>query len=104
MHGDEPHSPAMPRESPSQAHAAKPSGSVVVAFGPYKGKTPSELTDDQLSETIDLAHQKLMEEPKAKWAKAMRENLGALEYETELRMKAPRQPSAEPTSNPDEPF
>ncbi|MHA7629098.1 phage recombination protein Bet [Corallococcus sp. M7] len=62
---------------------------VVVAFGPHKGKTTSELSDDELSETIDLAHEKLMEQPRAKWAKAMRENLTALEAETELRCQVP---------------
>ncbi|NBD13684.1 phage recombination protein Bet [Corallococcus sp. c25j21] len=62
---------------------------VVVAFGPYKGKTTSELSDDELSETIDLAHEKLMEQPRARWAKAMRENLTALEAETESRCRVP---------------
>lgn len=62
---------------------------VVVAFGPHKGKTASELSDDELSETIDLAHEKLMEQPRARWAKAMRENLTALEAETELRCRVP---------------
>jgi len=65
------------------------SSATVVAFGPYKGKTASELSDDELSETIDMAHEKLMEQPKAKWAKAMRENLAALEAETELRCRVP---------------
>jgi hypothetical protein len=65
------------------------SSATVVAFGPYKGKTSSELSDDELSETIDMAHEKLMEQPKAKWAKAMRENLAALEAETELRCRVP---------------
>ncbi|WP_426750078.1 phage recombination protein Bet [Myxococcus sp. Y35] len=66
----------------------KPSA-VVVAFGPYKGKTASELSDDELSESIDLANEKLMEQPRARWAKAMRENLLALEAETELRCRVP---------------
>jgi phage recombination protein Bet len=73
--------PAQPAEPKSPA--------TVVAFGPYKGKTASELSDEELSETIDLAHEKLMEQPKAKWAKAMRENLAALEAETELRCQVP---------------
>ncbi|MCP3103823.1 phage recombination protein Bet [Myxococcus sp. K15C18031901] len=62
---------------------------VVVAFGPYKGKTASELSDEELSESIDLANEKLMEQPRARWAKAMRENLLALEAETELRCRVP---------------
>jgi phage recombination protein Bet len=82
-----------PREEPVvvvPAEQPRPkSSATVVAFGPYKGKTASELSDDELSETIDMAHEKLMEQPKAKWAKAMRENLAALEAETELRCRVP---------------
>lgn len=63
--------------------------SAVVAFGPHKGKALPELSDGELNETIDLAHQKLLEQPKAKWAKAMREQLGALEAEAEFRGKVP---------------
>ncbi|ADO70623.1 phage recombination protein Bet [Stigmatella aurantiaca] len=75
---------------PAAETAPRPrSSATVVAFGPYKGKTASELSDDELSETIDLAHEKLMEQPKAKWAKAMRENLVALDAETELRCRVP---------------
>ncbi|WP_338868117.1 phage recombination protein Bet [Myxococcus stipitatus] len=62
---------------------------VLVAFGPYKGKTASELSDEELSESIELANEKLMEQPRARWAKAMRENLTALEAETELRCRVP---------------
>ncbi|MBU8898177.1 phage recombination protein Bet [Corallococcus sp. M34] len=71
------------------APAADRTHSVLVAFGPHKGKTTTELTDSELTETIDLAHEKLMEQPKARWAKAMRENLTALEAETELRFHGP---------------
>ncbi len=60
-----------------------------VAFGPYKGKAISEMTIEELSASIDLAHSKLQEQPKAKWAKAMRENLAALETEVELRCRVP---------------
>jgi phage recombination protein Bet len=65
------------------------SASVMVAFGNNKGKLASELSDEELAETIDLAHEKLMEQPKAKWARAMRENLAALEIEAELRCRVP---------------
>ncbi|NPD29051.1 phage recombination protein Bet [Corallococcus sp. AB004] len=73
----------------SQTPERSKASAVVVAFGPHKGKTTSELSDEELSETIDLAHEKLMEQPRARWAKAMRENLTALEAETELRCQAP---------------
>ncbi|QQR46306.1 phage recombination protein Bet [Myxococcus xanthus] len=95
---DVPLQPKQPREPPLEAVPAaspepaaprpKPSA-VVVAFGPHKGKTASELSDDELSESIDLANEKLMEQPRARWAKAMRENLLALEAETELRCRVP---------------
>jgi phage recombination protein Bet len=74
---------------PEPAPAKLKSASVVVAFGTNKGKLASELSDEELAETIDLAHEKLMEQPKAKWARAMRENLAALELEAELRCRVP---------------
>ncbi|GHG93285.1 phage recombination protein Bet [Comamonas sp. JC664] len=79
---------AQPVATPEPAPRPKPSA-VVVAFGPHKGKTASELSDEELSESIDLANEKLMEQPRARWAKAMRENLLALEAETELRCRVP---------------
>lgn len=79
-----------PAEEPQEQEEVRPrNAATVVAFGPFKGKTASELSDDELTETIDLAHEKLMEQPKARWAKAMRENLAALEAETELRCRVP---------------
>lgn len=80
---------AAPAEEEPQEEVRPRNAATVVAFGPYKGKTASELSDDELTETIDLAHEKLMEQPKARWAKAMRENLAALEVETELRCRVP---------------
>ncbi|MBN1205697.1 MAG: recombinase RecT, partial [Myxococcaceae bacterium] len=87
-----------PREEPAAPTAEAPrprSSATVVAFGPYKGKTASELSDEELSETIELAQEKLLEQPKARWAKAMRENLAALEAETELRCRVPTPPEKE---------
>jgi phage recombination protein Bet len=81
--------PATAPATAAEAPAKLKSSSVVVAFGPHKGKTASELSDEELAETIDLAHEKLMEQPKAKWARAMRENLAALETEAELRCRVP---------------
>jgi phage recombination protein Bet len=84
--------PTVAAEAPA-AEAPAPvklkGSSVVVAFGPHKGKTASELSDEDLAETIDLAHEKLMEQPKAKWARDVRENLAALETEAELRCRVP---------------
>ncbi|RYZ35340.1 MAG: phage recombination protein Bet [Myxococcaceae bacterium] len=85
---DVPLAPVAPAAVPVAPERPKASA-VVVAFGPHKGKTTAELSDDELSETIDLAHEKLMEQPRARWAKAMRENLTALEAETELRCRVP---------------
>jgi hypothetical protein len=77
--------PAPAVEAPAKLRSA----ATVVAFGPYKGRTSSELSDEELAETIDMAHEKLLEQPKAKWAKAMRDNLAALETEAELRCRVP---------------
>lgn len=92
-------SPGAPASAPVDGTSAKPAGQspVVVAFGPYKGKTMAELSDDELSATIDMAHEKLMEQPRARWAKAMRENLTALEAETELRCRVPAREQAAPS-------
>lgn len=76
-----------PRSEAPPAEATPTSSGVVVAFGPYKGRTASELSDEELSVTIDMANEKLMEQPKARWAKAMRENLAALEAEVEIRCR-----------------
>ncbi|HSP79954.1 MAG TPA: phage recombination protein Bet [Myxococcaceae bacterium] len=80
---------AAPEKAPAEAPAKLRGSATVVAFGPNKGRTVSELSDEVLAETIDLAHEKLMEQPKAKWARAMRENLAALELEAELRCRVP---------------
>ncbi|RKH17456.1 phage recombination protein Bet [Corallococcus sp. CA047B] len=86
---DVPLAPVAPAAVPVVEPERPKASAVVVAFGPHKGKTTAELSDDELSETIDLAHEKLMEQPRARWAKAMRENLTALEAETELRCRVP---------------
>lgn len=81
--------------APASARTSRGAGApptttpVVVAFGPHKGRTASELSDDELSATIDLAHEKLMEQPSAVWANAMKANLDLLEAETELRCRVP---------------
>jgi hypothetical protein len=81
---------------PSEAPAPKATGPVAVAFGPHKGKTTWEIHDDELRETIGLARVKLQEQPKAKWAKAMRENLAALEAEQQKRETQPKKKERAP--------
>ena len=81
-----------PHEGAEADAQAAASSHTIVAFGPHKGRTAGELTDEELSETIELAHEKLMEQPKAKWAKAIRDNLTALEAETHLRFRVPSAP------------
>ncbi len=78
-----------PQEGAEAGAQPAASSHTLVAFGPHKGRTAGELTDEELSETIELAHEKLMEQPKAKWAKAIRDNLSALEAETHLRFRVP---------------
>lgn len=82
------------KEESTLAKAKAGTNVVVVAFGPYKGKTAAELSDAELSGTVDLATEKLQEEPKARWAKAMRENLAALEAEVERRCRVPQSPAS----------
>jgi DNA polymerase III delta prime subunit len=82
-------------EAPPNSATGEQVRSTVVAFGPYKGKTCAELSDDQLSETIDLANEKLAEQPDAKWAAAMRTNLGALESEAVFRARVPSSPATQ---------
>lgn len=80
--------------NPSPIHDPKPAppaqakpkdGGPVVAFGPHKGKAVADLTDEQLAECVELAHEKLAAEPEAKWAKGVRANLAALEGEVKRR-------------------
>lgn len=85
--------PAESDDAPSTEAGTESKHNVVVAFGPYKGKTASELSDEELSDTVDMAHEKLMEQPKARWAKAMRDNLAALEAEVQLRCRVPASPA-----------
>lgn len=59
---------------------------VALAFGAKRGTPLCLLSDVELSESIDTAHSKLAESPDARWAKAMRENLGALEEEVSRRV------------------
>lgn len=78
--GEKPQMPSAPAE-PKASH----NRNTVVAYGPYKGKTIVDLSDDHLGETVSFGHQKLEEQPKATWAKVMRENLTALEAEVAFR-------------------
>jgi phage recombination protein Bet len=91
-HGERRATPAASARTSRTTEAPPP---VVVAFGPHKGRQAAELSDNELSATVDLAHEKLMEQPRATWAKAMRANLEVLEAEVELRCKVPREPGAE---------
>ena len=59
---------------------------VPLAFGPQKGTPIPALSDAELSGALDTARAKLLEQPDAKWAHAMRENLAALEAEIDRRI------------------
>lgn len=74
---------------PEDASAEVRPASVLVAFGPYKGKTVAQLSDAELTESIDMALEKLLEQPAARWANAMRSNLEELEVEAARRCHAP---------------
>ncbi|HYH96897.1 hypothetical protein [Hyalangium sp.] len=82
-------SPA-PSKTTAQEDDSVNSRPPIVAFGPHRGKMISELSDDALSGTIDLGNKKLMEEPSAKWAPMVRDNLAALETMAKQRGLAPK--------------
>lgn len=75
-----------PEDKPKQNTAAMLN--TLVAFGPHKGKPITSLTDEELMATVDYGNEKLMEQPKAKWAAAMRENMDRLNEEATRRSKA----------------
>ncbi len=72
--------------------AHEPAPLVMLGFGPNKGRPLTELSDDELSDAVDLAHEKLAESPKARWARAMQENLAAIEAEVEVRARRDSNP------------
>lgn len=57
-----------------------------VGFGPAKGRPVSDLSADELTDSIDLAEARLKKEPNAPWASALRENLQALQDEQAKRI------------------
>lgn len=77
---------ATPAEAPPTAAPKPRAPSAVVAFGPLKGRPVAELSDEELGAAIDLANEKLMEEPRASWSRTMRKNLEELEAEVEFRL------------------
>jgi len=101
----EPAAPASaPTPTPERAEAERIApkrrrgAELAVAFGPHKGRPISEVSDEQLTETIRFGEEKLAKEPKAAWAAPMRENLAALETELETRI-ASDAPKKEPGSD-----
>jgi len=75
-------------EMPLPAANDAPAGAPLVGFGPHKGKAATALSDPELTETLALAREKLIENPKARWAKAMKENLALIEREAAQRDRA----------------
>ncbi|MCP3065886.1 hypothetical protein LXT21_44705, partial [Myxococcus sp. K38C18041901] len=89
--------PPPPPPTPAQHNP-----NAVVGFGGAKGRKVSELSDLELADAIDLANLKLREEPSARWAKAMRDNLLFLEAELVHRAAGGSQPP-DPTAPAPEP-
>lgn len=74
-----------PREEPALPPVApKPT----VAFGEWKGQPIEALAYEAASAAIAFAEVKMMENPKAKWAKAMRENMEAIRAHRDALVKA----------------
>lgn len=78
----------------AQVTGAPPPADTHVSFGSAKGKAIRDLSDPELTSMIDLGTEKLIEQPRAKWARAMRLNLAAMEAEWARRQAGA---SSEPT-------
>lgn len=75
------------RAAPPPDAAPQPSQAVKLTFGPpnLKGKTLGELSVADLSAALDLASQKLSEQPGATWANSVKQQAGAIEAEIDRR-------------------
>lgn len=74
-----------PKEEPALPPVApKPT----VAFGPRKGTEISTLTREQADEVLALGGIQCAEQPKAKWVKAVRENMEAIRAHRDSLVKA----------------
>lgn len=59
-----------------------------VAFGKWKGARIENLTHEAASAAVTFAEEKLTAQPKAKWAKAMRENMEAIRAHRDALVKS----------------
>jgi len=84
-----------------------PPAGPTVTFGDWKGRPIDVLTLDETEAAIHYGEGKVMEQPKAKWAKALRDNLDLLEkHRDNLRAKLSPEPEdaqTEPSDAPREP-
>lgn len=76
---------AVMKEAQAKADKVLGRAPVLCGFGPHKGRPLSEMGYGELEESLSLAREKLAEQPKAKWAKAMSENMAAIEEEVDAR-------------------
>lgn len=79
--------------------APKPS----VAFGEWKGRHIEALTHEECSAALAFAEEKMTEQPKAKWVKAMRENAEAIRAHRDSLVKSLPADTAEADFIPSEP-
>ncbi|SDE53559.1 ERF superfamily protein [Myxococcus virescens] len=79
--------------APQRATAAK------CGFGPWKNQPISSMTDGELNAAVDMANEKLLEEPKAQWAPAMEANRDLLLAEISRRGMLAAQNGREPGSD-----
>lgn len=94
---------AQAQAATTPAVSATPTSPVgIVTFGPHKGARVVEISDEQLSETLDLGNEKLMEQPKARWANAMRACMVELEAEVGRRIDASKAPQTNGSREPGE--
>lgn len=65
---------ALRQKGPVGTSAPQTASAAKCGFGPWKGKAISLMSDDELGAAVDMANEKLLEEPKAQWAPAMETN------------------------------
>jgi hypothetical protein len=88
--GRKPVEESSPRDSPPHPAPKPEATGLTVGFGPYKKAPIGDVSDDGINESIDFAEAKLLEEPSADWAPAMRQKLALLKSEKARRAATPK--------------
>ncbi|WP_167371050.1 ERF family protein [Myxococcus virescens] len=90
---------ALRQKAPVGTSAPQTATAAKCGFGPWKGKAISLMSDEDLGAAVDMANEKLLEEPKAQWASAMEANRELLLAEISRRGMLAVQNGREPGSD-----